>query len=111
LAIELWSKLGRLALPRARGRDPNLRRFVVDRSRLSRAPALSWPDITVKPQIMKKVKPKKRGRPATGKAPFIGVRLPPAMINHIDGWSKRHKAATRSAAIRALIELGFKNER
>ena len=23
MAIELWSKLGRLALPRARGRDPN----------------------------------------------------------------------------------------
>ena len=26
-AIELWSKLGRLALPRARGRDSNLRRM------------------------------------------------------------------------------------
>jgi predicted DNA-binding protein len=60
---------------------------------------------------MKGVKRKQRGRPATGKDPFTGVRFPPEMITRIDSWSKRHKAATRSAAIRALIELGFKNGR
>jgi len=59
---------------------------------------------------MKKVKPKKRGRPATGKDPFIGVRLPPDMIVRIGIWAKRQKAESRSAAIRALIELGFKSK-
>jgi Arc/MetJ-type ribon-helix-helix transcriptional regulator len=72
---------------------------------------LSWPGVAVKLQIMRKVKPKKRGRPATGKDPFIGIRLPPEMIARIANWAKRQKVDSRSAAIRALIELGFKNGR
>jgi Arc/MetJ-type ribon-helix-helix transcriptional regulator len=53
------------------------------------------------------VKPK-RGRPATGKDPFIGVRLPPPLIEEIKRWSSQHGAASRSEAIRRLVELGLK---
>lgn len=53
------------------------------------------------------VKPKKRGRPATGKEPFIGIRLPEALIAQIAAWSLTHSAASRSRAIRRLVELGL----
>jgi Arc/MetJ-type ribon-helix-helix transcriptional regulator len=53
------------------------------------------------------VKPKKRGRPATGRDPFIGIRLPREMITQIDEWSKRSGTETRSEAIRRLVELGL----
>jgi Arc/MetJ-type ribon-helix-helix transcriptional regulator len=53
------------------------------------------------------VKPK-RGRPATGKDPFVGVRLPPQLIDEIQKWSGQHDAASRSEAIRRLVELGLK---
>lgn len=66
--------------------------------------------VAVKLKSLKKVKPKKRGRPATGKDPFIGVRLPPEMIARIGNWAKRQKTESRSAAIRELIELGFKSK-
>lgn len=62
-----------------------------------------------KTQFMKKsvlVKPK-RGRPATGKNPFVGIRLPPELIDEIEKWSARHDAASRSEAIRRLVELGL----
>lgn len=51
-----------------------------------------------------KVIPKKRGRPATGKDPLVALRLPPELIKAIDAWSARNKAASRSAAIRTMIE-------
>jgi Ribbon-helix-helix protein, copG family len=53
-----------------------------------------------------KVIPKKRGRgrPATGKDPLVALRLPPELIAAVDAWVSRHKAASRSAAIRAMIE-------
>jgi hypothetical protein len=63
-----------------------------------------------KTQIMKKsiaVKPK-RGRPATGRDPFVGIRLPAALIEDIQAWSDKHEAASRSEAIRRLVELGLK---
>ena len=66
--------------------------------------------IYCKTQIMKKsipVKPK-RGRPATGKDPFVGVRLPPQLLDEIKKWSGQHGAASRSEAIRRLVELGLK---
>jgi Arc/MetJ-type ribon-helix-helix transcriptional regulator len=53
------------------------------------------------------VKSKKRGRPATGRDRFIGIRLPREMITQIDEWSKRSGTETRSEAIRRLIELGL----
>jgi hypothetical protein len=52
-----------------------------------------------------KVRPKKRrGRLATGKEPLVGVRLPPELIERIDIWAKREGAATRSDALRRLVD-------
>src|SRR5690349_16807656 len=53
------------------------------------------------------VKPKKRGRPATGRDPSIGIRLSREMIRQIDEWSKRSGTETRSEAIRRLVALGL----
>ena len=54
------------------------------------------------------VKPK-RGRPSTGgRDPFVGIRLPAALIEQIGEWSAKHDAASRSEAIRRLVELGLK---
>jgi len=47
---------------------------------------------------------KKRGRPATGHDPLVGVRLPPELIAAIDAWAKRERAVSRSDAIRRFIE-------
>jgi hypothetical protein len=55
------------------------------------------------------VKPKKRGRPATGTDPFIGVRLPPDLIKEIDVWAANATSVdSRSEAIRELIRLGLR---
>jgi Arc/MetJ-type ribon-helix-helix transcriptional regulator len=52
----------------------------------------------------RKVKPKKRARPATGKDQLVGVRLPDATIRQIGAWAKREGLASRSDAIRRLID-------
>ena len=54
-------------------------------------------------------KPKKRGRgrPATGRDPMIGLRLPKAEIASLDKWAKAN-GYTRSEAIRVLIFRGLK---
>jgi hypothetical protein len=54
----------------------------------------------------KKVIPKKRGRPATGKDPLVALRMPPTMIEAIDTWAARNKAG-RSDAIRRLVAIGL----
>ena len=55
------------------------------------------------------VKQKKRGRPATGVDPLVGVRFPTEQIAAIDGWAKRTgEGVTRSEAIRRLVELGLR---
>lgn len=54
------------------------------------------------------VKQKKRGRPATGVDPFVGIRLPESLIEQIADWSDKNGAASRSEAIRRLVELGLK---
>ena len=53
-------------------------------------------------------KPKKRGRgrPATGRDPMIGLRLPKDETARLDQWAKAN-AYTRSEAIRVLIERGL----
>ena len=51
-------------------------------------------------------KQKKRGRPATGVRPMIGLRLSEADIERVDRWAA-DKGMTRSRAIRALIEQGL----
>jgi predicted transcriptional regulator len=53
-------------------------------------------------------KPKKRGRgrPATGRNPMIGLRLPKDEIARLDEWAKAI-GCTRSELIRGLIEHGL----
>ena len=49
--------------------------------------------------------PKKRGpgRPATGKDPFVGLRMPPELTARIDAWAEQHSIG-RSEALRRLAE-------
>jgi hypothetical protein len=54
-----------------------------------------------------KVRPKKRGRPATGKDPQITTRMPPLLITEVEAWALANDT-TRSEAIRRLVELGLK---
>lgn len=53
------------------------------------------------------VKQKKRGRPATGVRPIVGIRLSDADIVRVDRWAVEHEV-NRSEAIRLLIERGLK---
>jgi metal-responsive CopG/Arc/MetJ family transcriptional regulator len=53
-----------------------------------------------------KVIPKKRAPPGTGKDPLVALRMPPSLIKTINAWAKQN-AATRSEAIRRLVELGL----
>jgi len=57
-----------------------------------------------------KVKPKKRGRPATGKDPMVGTRIPVEMIGSIDKWATEN-GVSRSEAVRRLIQLGLSKRR
>jgi hypothetical protein len=51
------------------------------------------------------VKRKKAGRPATGTEPLYGVRISDELMGQIQKWGRD---ATRSEAIRRLVELGLK---
>ncbi len=54
-----------------------------------------------------KVHPKKRrGRPATGKDPLVSARLPQPLVDEIEQWAAS-KEASRSGAIRRLVEMGL----
>jgi|SRR5436853_4519720 len=53
--------------------------------------------------MARSVKRKKRGRPATGTDPLIGVRLPPETIKAIDAWAKRENVSSRSEAVRRMV--------
>jgi Arc/MetJ-type ribon-helix-helix transcriptional regulator len=54
-----------------------------------------------------KVHPKKRrGRPATGKDPLVSARLPQELIDSVEAWASAN-SASRSEAIRRLVELGL----
>ena len=54
--------------------------------------------------------PKKaRGRPATGKAPLVGVRMHEEMQDLIKNWAaKQNDHPSLAGAIRRLVELGLK---
>jgi hypothetical protein len=55
------------------------------------------------------VQSKKRGRPATGINPSIGVRLPLPSLDALDDWRKRQPdLPSRPEAIRRLIEAGLR---
>src|SRR5258705_7956319 len=55
----------------------------------------------------KKGIPKRRGRPATGKDPMLSARVPASVFAQVETWAQQHDA-TRSEAIRRLVELGLK---
>jgi hypothetical protein len=58
-----------------------------------------------------KVHPKKRrGRPATGKDPLVSARLPQTLIDQVEHWAASSEAS-RSEAIRRLVELGLKTKK
>ena len=51
---------------------------------------------------------KKRGRPATGRYPMIGIRVSPALRDAISQWAENQpEEITFSQAARRLIELGI----
>jgi hypothetical protein len=54
----------------------------------------------------------RRGRPPTGRDPMMLVssKLPGALVGEVDGWAAANEA-TRSEAIRRLVELGLKAKR
>lgn len=54
----------------------------------------------------KKVIPKKRGRPATGRDPLIALRLPAELVKAVDKWAAK-RGINRSSAIRQWIEIGL----
>jgi hypothetical protein len=57
---------------------------------------------------IKKATPKRRGRPATGKAPTRTLRLTDEFISKVDGWAmQQDDEPGRSEAIRRLVELGL----
>jgi hypothetical protein len=59
-----------------------------------------------------KVKPKKRGRPATGKDPLMGFRASPELRASVVRWAENEPdLPTLSEAIRQLVELGLKAKR
>jgi hypothetical protein len=58
-----------------------------------------------------KVTPKKRrGRPATGRDPHITARMPSALIVEVEAWAAANDAS-RSEAIRRLVELGLQKDK
>jgi metal-responsive CopG/Arc/MetJ family transcriptional regulator len=55
---------------------------------------------------MATVKPKKkRGPPPTGKTPVTALRIPDDVIVRIDRWARANGIASRSEAIRRMIDI------
>jgi hypothetical protein len=50
---------------------------------------------------------KSRGRPATGSDPAVTVRLPQKVLDAVEQWAEQN-GASRSEAIRRLVEIGLK---
>src|SRR5205085_7764658 len=51
---------------------------------------------------------RKRGRPATGINPVVGVRLPPELLDELDHWrAQETNISGRPEAIRRLIEAAL----
>lgn len=50
------------------------------------------------------VKPKKLGRPASGKDPLVGVRMPPTLTAAVDQFAAdQEPPLSRSEAVRTLV--------
>jgi hypothetical protein len=66
----------------------------------------------VKESTKKKVLPKKRGRPPTGKDPVLTLRAPPALTTEVEAWARRQPdRPSRSEALRRLVEIALKFNR
>jgi hypothetical protein len=52
-------------------------------------------------------KKRRRGRPAMGKDPLVSARLPQELVDSVEAWASAN-SASRSEAIRRLVELGLK---
>ena len=58
----------------------------------------------------RKVKP--RGRPATGTAPLVGVRMTPELQARIMAWAeKQEDEPPLATAIRRLVEMGLETDK
>jgi hypothetical protein len=58
-------------------------------------------------KIMKRaisVHQKGPGHPPTGRDPALTARLPAKLIQQIEQWAKKNKVASRSEAVRQLLE-------
>jgi hypothetical protein len=53
------------------------------------------------------LKKQKGGRPATGRDLVSAIRLSAELTLAIDSWAARNNAASRSEAIRQLVEMGL----
>jgi Arc/MetJ-type ribon-helix-helix transcriptional regulator len=57
---------------------------------------------------LKKVAQKRRSRPAARLDPAVTVRLPKALLDQVENWSRRQdENLSRSKAVRSLLELGL----
>ena len=52
------------------------------------------------------LRPRKLGRPATGKDPHMTARFPARLIATVEDWAEKNDVS-RSEAIRRLVELGL----
>jgi len=58
--------------------------------------------------LRKKIMPKRRGRPATGKDPLVSLRIPEERLAEVERWAAQQEGAPgRSEAIRRLVEKGL----
>lgn len=64
------------------------------------------------PNLVRAVRNKKRGRPATGRDPVTAIRLPEDLRVRVEAWAaKLNDTPSRSEAIRRLVELGLASAR
>ena len=76
--------------------------------RLAPACLFCYQLVMAKSTISDNRKKKPIGRPPVG-AILIGVRVPPAGVEELDTWIKKHEPGlSRPEAIRRLVELGLK---
>jgi hypothetical protein len=69
-----------------------------------------WYTINMKKSIS--VHQKQRGRPATGRAPAVTIRLPEEVLALVERWAmSQEDQPARSTAIRRLVELGLRVKR
>jgi predicted DNA-binding protein len=60
------------------------------------------------PKAINDNRKRKRGRPATGTDPLVGVRMSTELTKAVDQWAKKN-GHTRASAIRHFVEQGLSN--